>query len=200
MKVWLRKLLIILVSILTFGMITPSHSIWSQEQDLPKTLSKEQSPNIVTSSISNESNYYVPETKEQEVDLVQQLVEKAEEQALIKFGPKISPVIEDEFQSTILPKIEDAIQMMAAQFPDDELSKLAITEKPGGGLSERIFNIYHVDTGEKIMLFHVRREKPPLENFQFHFHYHTYHDNFETHYSLGTIQWSKDTPPYWNTV
>lgn len=198
MKVWIRKSIIILVSILTFGMVTPSHAIWNQDQEIPKSYQGGANSTPISEDQASEKEYHEPTLDKEQ--FVEQMAEKAEEQALLKFGPKISPVIEDEFYDVILPNIIAAIDMTAVQFPEEELKNLAITEKPGGGVSEKIFNIYNVQTGDEIILFHVRREKPPLEGYRFNFHYHTYHDGFQTHYSIGTINWSKDTPPNWQTI
>ncbi|WP_062104855.1 YpjP family protein [Bacillus niameyensis] len=201
MKVWIRKTVIVLVSILTFGLVTPSHAIWSQNQEMPKTtMQRGQNSTTVSQNRSSENDYYVPETQLDQQLFTQKMALIAEQQAMIKFGPKISPVIEKEFQEIILPNIIAAIDMTAAQYPEEELSNLAITEKPGGGVSEKIFNIYNQQTGQDIILFHVRREKPPLEGYRFNFHYHTYHDQFQTHHSIGTINWSKNTPPQWQSV
>lgn len=201
MKVWVRKTVIVLVSILTFGVVTPSHAIWSQNQEILKTtMQRGQNSTTVSQNRSPENDYYVPEAQLDQQQFTQKMALIAEQQAMIKFGPKISPVIEKEFQEIILPNIIVAIDMTAAQYPEEELSNLAITEKPGGGVSEKIFNIYNQQTGQDIILFHVRREKPPLEGYRFNFHYHTYHDQFQTHHSIGTINWSKNTPPQWQSV
>ncbi|GIN56565.1 YpjP family protein [Lederbergia ruris] len=199
MRAWIRKSLIILVSVLTFGVVTPSHAFWSQNQELPKSSNS----NTTSQSRSSENEVQMPVTfseKDPEDEIVDALIGKAEQQAMLKFGPKISHVIESEFNEVIMPRIIEAIEMTAAQYPGDELKNLAITEKPGGGVSEKIFNVYHAETGKDLILFHVRREKPPLAGYQFNFHYHTYHDQFQTHYAMGTIYWSKDTPPNWQTV
>src|SRR5690606_5692626 len=92
------------------------------------------------------------------------------------------------------------IEMTVEQFPDASLEKLAITEKPAGGISEKIFHIYETETNKDIIRFHVRRDKPPLEGYTFNFHYHTYHDQFQTHYALGNIYWDINTRPKWQTV
>ncbi|MBP1916650.1 hypothetical protein J2Z23_003632 [Lederbergia galactosidilyticus] len=205
MRTWIRKSLIILVSVLTFGVVPPSHAFWSQNQEIPKSLQRTSTSTSNSTSESRSSDHEVqisvtlPE-KDSEGEMVDTLIGKAEQQAMIKFGPKISYVIESEFNEVIMPSIIEAIEMTVAQYPEDELRNLAITEKPGGGVSEKIFNIYHAETGEDLILFHVRREKPPLAGYQFNFHYHTYHDQFQTHYTMGTIYWSKDTPPNWQTV
>jgi hypothetical protein len=91
------------------------------------------------------------------------------------------------------------IASLAEQYPEEQLHYLAVTENPSGGMGERIFHIYRVDSGEDIIRFHVRREHPPQDGYWFQFHYHTYHDDFQTHYELGKIYWDKNTPPQWRT-
>lgn len=116
---------------------------------------------------------------------------------MIKFGSKIGPVIADEFQNVILPKIEKALAEVTEQFPEEDLSYLTISEIPSGGRGEKIFHIYNEKTGKDIIRFHVRRDLRPQEGYWFNFHYHTYHDHFEKHYLLGEIFWDKNTPPRW---
>ncbi|MBO0994818.1 YpjP family protein [Bacillus sp. SD088] len=203
MRTWIRKSLIILVSVLTFGVVTPSHAFWSQNQEVTKTLQRTPNSSSTSENRPSEHEVQIPVTLSEKVpedDIVGSLIGKAEQQAMLKFGPKISTVIESEFNDVIMPRISEAIEMTVAQYPGDELKNLAITEKPGGGVSEKIFNIYHAETGKDLILFHVRRDKPPLAGYQFNFHYHTYHDQFQAHYTMGTIYWSKDTPPNWHTV
>jgi len=199
MKRWLRQSIIVLVSILTFGAVTPSHALWSEEQGLSRSQHRGQAP--------DESSRSLPVVTESKVDvrlkkdqILALMTDKAEQQAMMKFGPKISNVIENEFREVILPNIEAAIHMTAAQFQEEAIENLAMTETPGGGISEKIFHIYHAETKKDVIRFHVRRDKPPLEGYIFNFHYHTYHDEFQTHYSIGTIYWDKNTPPNWQTV
>lgn len=199
MKQWLRKTLIVLVSIVTFGTVTPSHALWSEDQDHRNTQQRGQGHDESLGQQIIETEFV--ETKWVAKDhFVTLMTEEAEKQAMIKFGPKISKVIEQEFCDVILPNIESAIQITATQFPEDALANLAITESPGGGVSEKIFHIYNAETKKDVIRFHVRRDKPPLEGYTFNFHYHTYHDQFQTHYTLGTIYWDKNTPPKWRTV
>ena len=129
--------------------------------------------------------------------LISEFKDKAEEKAYQKFGEKIHPKINNEFKSMILPKIEEAIEEMAAQFPDDQLQSLTISEKPSSGRSEKIFHIYHTESGKDVMRFHVRQDHVPLEGYWFNFHYHTNHDSFASHYELGSIYWDTNTPPKW---
>jgi hypothetical protein len=130
---------------------------------------------------------------------IEQTMEKAIRQSYEKFGRKIAPVIRDEFCDVILPRIEEVIVSLAEQYPEEQLRYLAVTENPSGGMGERIFHIYRVDNGEDIIRFHVRREHPPQDGYWFQFHYHTYYDDFQTHYELGKIYWDKNTPPQWRT-
>jgi hypothetical protein len=124
-------------------------------------------------------------------------LKQAEFQSYQKFGTKIKPVIENEFREIILPNIEKALEEMAVQFPEEDLKNLTITEHPGTGHSEKIFNINNPGIGKDVLRFHVRRDNPPQAGYWFNFHYHTYHDDFQSHHELGSIYWAKNTPPKW---
>ena len=75
---------------------------------------------------------------------------------------------------------------MAAQYPEEDLSQLIVSEVPSGGTSERIFHILNKQTNTDVIRFHVRRDHPPKEAFAFNFHYHTDQDQFQTHHDLGS--------------
>ena len=193
MPAWLRKSLVVLISIFTFGMVSPAQA----NGFLTTTTDRAEK------SASAETSYYgtleSPLDEEAERDkFIGRAMKEAEMQSFQKFGKKIGPVIEDDFRQTILPNIEKAIEMVAVQYPGEKLNSLRITEMPGGGESEKIFHIID-DNGKDIIRFHVRRDQPPKDGFWFNFHYHTYHDSFQTHYELGTIFWAKNTPPKWKS-
>jgi hypothetical protein len=190
MPKWLRKSFVVMVTILTFGMVTPSQAAWLEE------LNQDPNPkrDIVESKpVTNEPNIEIS-SREQ---YLEELVEQAENFSYLKFGSKIKPVIEDEFKEVILPEIEKAIYELTAQMPEANLKFLSISETPTGGISERIFHIENQLTGEDIIRFHVRRDNPPQQGYWFNFHYHTYLDNFHTHHTIGSIFWAKNTPPKW---
>ncbi|MFJ7928320.1 YpjP family protein [Peribacillus sp. NPDC096448] len=196
--VWFRKSLVILVSVLTFGLVTPTDLAWLAEADSLKDTKK--------GLVEEEGLAYLPSQNSNELEeefnreeFLSDILNKAEENAFMKFGEKINPKIGDEFKMAILPKMEEAIAEMAAQFPDDKLQQLTITEQPSAGRAEKIFHIYDSNSGKDIIRFHVRQENPPLEGYWFDFHYHTYHDSFATHYNIGKIYWDKNTPPEWTS-
>ncbi|MBP3038976.1 YpjP family protein [Bacillaceae bacterium Marseille-Q3522] len=196
MRKWLRKAFVILVTVLTFGMVVPSQSpLYDHGNNLKST-----KRNTLESSalpLQNET-FSIEEIEQSEREkFMKRMTASAEEQAFVKFGERIKPVIEDEFRDMILPNIVKAIDEVAVQFPDEELTKITITESPGGGTSEKIFHLIKEDTKEDIIRFHVRRDRPPQSGYWFHFHYHTYHDQFQAHYALGEIYWSNNTPPKW---
>ncbi|MGE8204241.1 YpjP family protein [Heyndrickxia sp. NPDC080065] len=200
MKQWLRKSVVVLVSILTFGLVTPAHAIWNGNQDVDKTRQQSSNTSVAQTSSINPHISAREDFDNEEIDreqLIHKMMNEAEKQSFEKFGRKISPVIEDEFRQVILPKIQDAIEMTIALYPEEELSSLAITETPSGGVSEKIFHIYNVKTKEDIIRFHVRRDRPPMDGYYFNFHYHTRFDGYQTHYDLGKIYWDKNTPPKW---
>ncbi|MGE7759805.1 YpjP family protein [Peribacillus sp. NPDC097895] len=196
--VWFRKSLIILVSVLTFGLVTPSDLAWLAEADSLKDAKK--------GLVEEKGSAYLASQKPTELEdefnreeFLSGILDKAEENAFMKFGDKIKPKIGDEFKMAIFPKVEEAITEMATQFPDEKLQQLTITEQPSAGRAEKIFHIYDSISGKDIIRFHVRQENPPLEGYWFNFHYHTYHDSFATHYDIGKIYWDKNTPPEWTS-
>jgi len=174
MPAWLRKSFVVIISLVTFGLVSAAETVFIDSFD--DKLDEE-----------TEKNQFIDRT-----------VREAELQSFEKFGGKIGPAIENEFRQTILPNIEKAIEMVAEQYPGEKLSTLRITEMPGGGESEKIFHIIG-DDNKDIIRFHVRRDQPPKDGHWFNFHYHTYHDGFQSHYELGRIYWAKDTPPKWKS-
>ncbi|MGE7603789.1 YpjP family protein [Peribacillus sp. NPDC097675] len=195
--VWFRKSLVILVSVLTFGLVTPTNLAWLAEADSLKDSKKglvqeDHTPYPSAQDLSETTDHF------DRRNFISDMLDKAEENAYVKFGDKINPKIGDEFKDVILPKIEETINNIANQFPDEKLKQLTITEQPSAGRSEKIFHIYDTLSGNDIIRFHVRQENPPLEGYWFNFHYHTYHDSFAMHYDIGKIYWDKNTPPHWN--
>lgn len=192
MPLWLRNSLVVLITIITFGLVSPAQasellSVEPKDTDRPDTF---ESVLIHSDDIKTNSEDYG--------SFVSRIMKEAEEQSFEKFGSRIGPVIEDEFREIILPNMEVAIATVAEQFPEELLANLEVTEVPGGGVSEKIFHIVNEQKSD-IIRFHVRRDNPPKEGYWFNFHYHTYHDQFQTHYELGTIYWDKNTPPKWKS-
>jgi hypothetical protein len=196
---WLRKSLVVLVSILTFGLVTPSDFNWLGQADnakSPKKNSVQEANPQQSYELLHSERTYTREPIDREM-FVSEMLLKAEKNSYMKFGDKIGPKIEDEFKDAILPKMEEAIKHISLQFPEKELMQLAISEKPAPGRGEKIFHIYNEKTHEDIIRFHVRQENPPQEGYWFNFHYHTHHDQFVSHYELGKLYWDKNTPPKW---
>ncbi|WP_071394465.1 YpjP family protein [Bacillus tuaregi] len=193
MPKWLRKSLLVLVTIATFGLVTPQ-ALMNESPNEDKQAKRdtyETNPSIT-------EDYFETEISERD-QFINEMVKVAEEQSYVKFGMRIKPVIQDEFKEVILPNMEKAIAEVAAQYPDEDLSQLMVSEVPSGGVSERIFHIMDNQTKMDIIRFHVRRDHPPQEEYMFNFHYHTSHDQFQAHHDLGIINWNKNTPPKWMT-
>ncbi|MDR6122673.1 hypothetical protein QFZ87_002270 [Bacillus sp. SLBN-46] len=194
MNKWLRKPLFVLISILTFGLVTPTQLMNSVNAQNFKDIDAFEAP--ADRSINRQNEFYEESEFNREA-FMEQLIKQAEIQAYQKFGTKIKPVIEDEFREVILPNIELAIAQTADQIPEEDLKNLTISEQPGSGLSEKIFNIKSRLTGKDILRFHVRRDNPPQAGYWFNFHYHTIYDDYQSHHELGSIYWAKNTPPKW---
>src|SRR3954454_17722828 len=195
MNKWLRKSLFVTISILTFGLVTPSQLI--NQANAEKINDRDTFQTQASERSFIQANSYLIESEFNREKFMQELMKQAEIQSYQKFGTRIKPVIEDEFREVILPNIEKAVEETASQLAGDDLKNLAITEQPGAGLSEKIFNIKDSVSGKDILRFHVRRDNPPQSGYSFNFHYHTYLDDFHTHHELGSIYWAKNTPPKW---
>ncbi|WP_404322328.1 YpjP family protein [Cytobacillus firmus] len=190
---WLRKSFVVLVTILTFGLVTPSQAfLYENTNQLKASRASDVENSEKGAELAEEEN-----SNFDKENFIRQMLVEAETQSYEKFGAKIGPVIEGEFNEVILPEIEKAIQEVAVQFPEESLAQLKVTETPGGGLSEKIFHITNSMTDEDVIRFHVRRDHPPQQGYWFNFHYHTHHDQFQAHHELGSIYWNKNTPPKW---
>lgn len=195
MKNWWQKSLVVTVAVLTLGMISPNHTIWENlledKTELKTHAEKSQNSQTAYDWLDPSEFYY------SNPSILESFQQEAEEQAYMKFGSRIGPVIEDEFKNEILPNIQQAIDFHLAQVDGDDLRRLAISQKPSGSHSEKIFHIYDTETNKDKIRFHVRTEKKPQEGYYFNFHYHLEDDDFQQHITLGDIYWSKNTPPKW---
>ncbi|HJF31373.1 MAG TPA: YpjP family protein [Sporosarcina psychrophila] len=197
MKKWLQKTLIVAVALLTFGAISPNHEIWTNLQD------KDVSKHSVGPSRSEDysiglADSVTNDSLEDNSESIEELfITSAKKLSYMKFGTKVGPVIADEFDNVIFPKIEEAIQMTLSSSGDLHKRRLAISEKPAGDYSEKIFNVYDIEDRKDLIRFHVRTEKRPQDGYFYNFHYHIADDNFIAHHSIGDIFWAKNTPPKW---
>lgn len=200
MPKWMKKTLVVLITVFTFGLVTPPSSLSIHEQNTngsEKSDFVHSSPNSITSEIVDYQDIEENQDDVEDFDFIKHTMEQVEIVSFEKFGQKIGPMIEDEFKGVILPKIEEVIKNFSTEYDDENLKYFAVSENPSGGIGERIFNIYDTTSGKDLIRFHVRRDKLPLEGYWFNFHYHTHHDQFMNHYTLGNIYWDKNTPPKW---
>ncbi|SFD70292.1 YpjP-like protein [Lentibacillus persicus] len=201
MKLWMRKLAVALVAVVTLGIYIPEIDIEADAEQSNETAEADQPDKTGTHKrepipeLNDETEEVI--TEHLEDDPMVALHTKAVEQTMVKMGPRIAPKVEDDFQTVILPRIEDAIQMITKDIAEDDFQYLTITEQPSDGVGERIFNIYDERSGTEIARFDVRRENRPLEGYWFNFHYHIKNDGFENHHDIGEIYWDKNTPPKW---
>jgi len=194
MPKWLQKSFVVLVTILTFGLVTPSQTFLYNQASAEKPTRED--------AVKAETTYnQLEDTTEEDSDssgqIIQSWLNEAEELSYLKFGSRIKPVIEDEFKQVILPNIHKAIEEVAVQYPEEKLAYLELSEVPTGGNAEKIFHLYSKESNKDIIRFHVRKDHPPQSGYWFNFHYHTSEDNFEAHHELGSIYWDTNTPPKW---
>lgn len=199
--IWLKRIFVVFVSILTFGIYVPPVQITTNaEAD-----SKEVEPSKEDREVEqldvfmdvDQSKLSVDAFPVVELDPVDQLIEQAKMQTVTKMGPKIADKIENDFTTEILPGIEEVIATILEELEEDELPYIKISEKQYAGYGEKIFNLYDERTNQDIARFDVRRDIRPQEGYWFNFHYHVKQDDYQSHHALGEIYWSKDTPPKW---
>ncbi|WP_077329610.1 YpjP family protein [Virgibacillus siamensis] len=194
MKVWLRKLSVILIAIMTLGIYVPTAHLNTEADGANEAVS---TPSEADSDDTIAVDVSEPSEVDEATSLMHRITGKAKEQTFMKLGTRISDQIDAEFEEDILPKIEASLSMILAEAGNDNLPYYGITEYPSSGFGEKIFNVYDNRTGKDIARFHVRRDNRPLEGYWFNFHYHLHNDGFETHHEIGEIYWDKNIPPKW---
>ncbi|RKQ33570.1 YpjP family protein [Oceanobacillus halophilus] len=202
MKLWMRKIAVVLITIVTLGIYTPTGLLEINADETKDSLSKsnlnEDRPNTGT-NVQQEVKFDIPlyDVSSKEY-FITDLMEKAKEQTLLKFGPRMIDRVEDEFTTEILPTMENVLQSVVDD-AGDNYTNYGITEIPSKGYGERIFHVYDYQNEQDIARFHVRRDNRPLEGHYFNFHYHLSSDGFKEHHEIGEIFWDKNTPPKWMT-
>ncbi|MGO4886941.1 YpjP family protein [Anaerobacillus sp. MEB173] len=211
MPLWLRKTAFVIITIVTLGIITPTHLYQEKAEAVSPTVedidvnhndhidevSEHDSTDTLEDSKWPDIAAQIDDKHELVTQLVSYSVQQADVQAFKKFGPIISDRVGEQYREEILPKIEEVIAMLSNEVEEEVLRNLVVTELPSSGISEKIFHIYDGRNGKDIVRFHVRRDHPPKQGHWFNFHYHTVFDNYENHHELGKIYWDKNTPPKW---
>ncbi|MCA1011151.1 YpjP family protein [Halobacillus halophilus] len=197
MKLWGRKIFVILISVLTLGLYIPPTELAAEsaEKEMTSEDSSEEKeiPLSIEEPLIDESSIETENLDEDPVDII---MAQAKEQTITKMGPKILDKIDAEMTEEILPKIEEVVEMLLTK-ADEQAPYYEITEQLTPGYGEKIFNLYNHRTNEEEARFHVRRDKRPGEGYWFNFHYHLSEDNFTKHHFIGEIYWEKNTPPKW---
>ncbi|WP_221564804.1 YpjP family protein [Alkalihalobacillus sp. TS-13] len=212
MPVWLRKTLVVLITVFTLGTVSPPPHLLADSDKSTSTESAEnyiETKNITSPQIEKdpEPDFHtmpwkeIAATYEDTEDLqdafVTYTVIQATEQTRQKFGERIESKRGEEFRSVILPKIEETITYLSSELDEEIMRNLMISDRPTKGKGEKIFHIKNASTGLDIFRLHVRRENPPGKGHWFSFHYHDARDHFASHHELGSIYWDRNTPPNW---
>lgn len=195
----MKKLTVLLVTILTLGLYVPPIYIDADvdvgkrdlepSEDRPKPVDKEELADSIT-----EENVVLEDANQL---YLQQLNTLAKEQVQTKLGIKISAKINREINDVVLPNMETVLEELYETIGEEESQFLMIAEDPADGYGERIFNLYNAKVKENVAKFHVNRLKKPQDGYYFQFHYHLHDDQFEEHLPIGEVYWGKDTPPKW---
>ncbi|WP_408006220.1 YpjP family protein [Pseudalkalibacillus sp. A8] len=212
MPVWLRKTLVVLITVFTLGTVSPpphlladsdekataeSTANYIEEKELVKpSIEKAPEPDFQTASWNEIASAY-EDTEDLQEAFVTYTVIQATEQTKEKFGERIESKRGEEFRAVILPKIEETIGQLSSKLDEETIRSLSISDRPTKGKGEKIFHIKNAVTGKDVFRLHVRRENPPGQGHWFSFHYHDARDDFASHHELGSIYWDRNTPPNW---
>ncbi|TLS37544.1 YpjP family protein [Pseudalkalibacillus caeni] len=222
MPLWIRKIFVIFIAIVTLGTVIPTNYLYSETekskadyinsnegQDLSEGLSlndDEISLPDLDSDQNKDTSIFTPwseiasaltDYNELAPTFVDFAVREAEVQGIQKFGTYIADQVGDQYLDTILPQIELVMNNLTDEMDEEMLRHVIVSTKPAGGTGEKILHFYDGRSGRDIFRFHVRRDHPPQDGYWFNFHYHKASDNFESHHDLGKIYWDKNTPPNW---
>jgi len=193
---WLQRVIVGFVALVTLGVIPPTHDIWSTlltDLDALKKEKQDEGRVVEQPEYSVQLQEEIPSKEES----FQRLFTAAYEQSIIKFGQKVGPVIQPIFDKEIYPALERIMTEYYKDYSEEELADLVVTDRPAGKYSERIFHVYHTKTNEESFYFHVRTENRPKDGYYYNFHYHLASDQFQNHYDIADIFWSKNQPPKW---
>ncbi|WP_226580366.1 YpjP family protein [Halobacillus litoralis] len=197
MKPLMRRIFVVLISLLTLGMYVPPTQL---DTDAAEKKELSEHNHYSQSTISPEVEEF-PEVLSDEPlqtdGLIDSFTEQARAQTVAKMGPRILDKVDEDLTTSILPKMEEALDEILSSAGEGQVPYYEITEEPASGYGERIFNIYNHLTNEEVARFHVRRDKRPGEGYWFNFHYHLQDDNFMKHHQIGDVYWEKNTPPKW---
>ncbi|MFT8361910.1 MAG: YpjP family protein [Sporolactobacillus sp.] len=198
----LRKIVFILVAVLTLGTAVPfmpPHTA-TRPGDKGNYQSEKEQQSADQSEEASPGGEWVREASS-DTQLIEAFARYAAResriQGLHKFGSRIGTEIGDDYVHTIVPAFIPAVEAVSAGHDRSWIRQLAVTHDPAAGTGERILHVYQRETNQELLKLHVRRDHPPKDGFWFDFHYHSVADNFQQHHSLKRIYWGKNTPPNW---
>ncbi|GAE94955.1 hypothetical protein JCM21714_4156 [Gracilibacillus boraciitolerans JCM 21714] len=136
MKLWMKKITVLLVTVLTLGLYVPPIYL-DAESDVDKgevepgeDQSKQLEQGVEDSSISK-ADVIVPE--ETNHLYLQELNNLAREQVLMKLGNKITTKINVDLDRVVLPNLEVVLDHLYEKIGEEESQFLMIAEEPSSG-------------------------------------------------------------------
>ncbi|WP_100487389.1 YpjP family protein [Sporolactobacillus pectinivorans] len=210
---FIKKGLVALVAILTFGTVIPvfpAHYV--DKQGDKESIQKEKTQDSPlrsygsTSQEETQANPTVLWGRRFSADVSKETLIsafssyallEAEQQGFHKFGTRVSEKIGNQYMQEIAPSFVSAIEEVSNAHDESWIRTLAVTHSPSSGMGERILHVYQTGTGNEVLKLHVRRDHPPQDGYWFDFHYHTVSDGFQKHHELKKVFWGKNMPPKW---
>src|SRR5699024_1993060 len=138
MKIWMKKLTVLLVTIFTLGLYVPPISIDAEVDKLDKS-ELEPSENHTSST---EDQEIVIEDYEPEVEVsseesnrlyLQELNQMAKDQLVEKLGTKIESKVNTKLDEVIFPNLEMVLDHLYEEIGIENAQYLVISEEPSAG-------------------------------------------------------------------
>src|SRR5699024_10628682 len=110
MKIWMRKMAVAFVAVLTLGLYIPSFDVMTEAEKDEATYASTKEQHAPIEQTSSYDIATLPE-----IVTADKLIEKAKEQTYVKFGAKIIPKLDEEFTIMILLKMEEELTSIIEQ-------------------------------------------------------------------------------------
>ncbi|SDB82621.1 YpjP-like protein [Pelagirhabdus alkalitolerans] len=199
MEVWIKKLFVAIVAIMTLGLYVPPLDVDANvESDYKEIEPENKNETVHTQTIDRDAELESDQSRPQvALDPVEELSYQAAARITEKMGPRMMAQVDDVIYDEVIPNVETVINELVDDYDPNQLFNLELIEQPSPGYGEKIFDLYDQEQESIIAKFHIRRENKPQSGYWFNFHYHLTDDQFERHYSIGDVYWGKNTPPKW---
>src|SRR5699024_10660059 len=120
MKLWMKKISVFLITLMTLGMYTPPIDLNANTDNKEVSTTKAHASEIPAPALDGEQTTTIEPTLENEDsdtedDIYSEIIEQAQAHTISKLGPRITDKIPPDFTAVILPNIETVLHMLLTE-------------------------------------------------------------------------------------